>query len=126
MKRETVDQHPITDLPYCIPLNQGQIINNAITEMMDERLSKDHSRLRQDRPNSMSVDFRSLNKIVKPVSFRLPLIDNVLCLLGKAKYFNALALKSGYWQVELEDSSQEKQHLYFTKHYTNSTRCHFG
>lgn len=50
----------------------------------------------------------SVNKIVKPVSFPLPLIDDILCLLGKAKYFTALDLKSGYWQVKLEDSSKEK------------------
>lgn len=36
------------------------------------------------------------------------MIDDILCLLGKARYFTALDLKSGYWQVKLEDSSKEK------------------
>ena len=52
--------------------------------------------------------FRTLNKIVRPVSFPLPLIDDILSLLGDAKYFTALDLKSGYWQVQLEEDSKEK------------------
>ena len=56
----------------------------------------------------MCVDFRTLNKIVRPVSFPLPLIDDILSLLGDAKYFTALDLKSGYWQVQLEEGSKEK------------------
>ena len=54
------------------------------------------------------VDFRTLNKIVKPISFPLPLIDDILSLLGDSKYFTALDLKSGYWQVKLEEDSKEK------------------
>ena len=56
----------------------------------------------------MCVDFRTLNKIVKPISFPLPLIDDILSLLGDSKYFTALDLKSGYWQVKLEEDSKEK------------------
>lgn len=38
MKMEIVDQHPIEDRLYCLPLNQGQIINDAIPEMMDAKI----------------------------------------------------------------------------------------
>ena len=63
---------------------------------------------KKDGSDRMCVDFRTLNKIVRPVSFPLPLIDDILSLLGDAKYFTALDLKSGYWQVQLEEDSKEK------------------
>ena len=36
------------------------------------------------------------------------MIDDILALLGKAKYFSSLDLKSGYWQVKMADSDKEK------------------
>jgi putative transposase len=57
---------------------------------------------KKDGSDRMFVDFRTLNKLVKPVSFPLPLIDDILCLLGRAKYFTALDLKGGYWQFHLD------------------------
>ena len=41
------------------------------------------------------IDFRKLNEITKKNSFPLPLTDDILALLGKAKYFTSLDLKSG-------------------------------
>ena len=56
----------------------------------------------------MCVDFRSLNKILQPIYFTLPLIDDILTLLGGAKVFTSLDCKSGYYQVSLEDNDKEK------------------
>ena len=36
------------------------------------------------------VDFRRLNKITVKNCYPLPLIDDILALLGKAKYFTSL------------------------------------
>ena len=49
-----------------------------------------------------------LNQITKPNSDPLSLIDNILALLGKAKFFTSLDLKSGYWQVWLDEADKEK------------------
>ena len=38
----------------------------------------------------------------------MPLTDNILALLGKAKFFTSLDLKSGYWQVALDEKDKEK------------------
>lgn len=85
MKIETGDHHPIKNRPYRVPLNKRQIIDKAILEMMDAKIIERSQSpwsfplvvvKKKDGSDRMCVDFRSLNKIVKPVSFPLPLIDD--------------------------------------------------
>lgn len=59
---------------------------------------------KKDGGHRFCVDFRKLNSISKP----LPLIDDILALLGKAKYFSTLDLRSWYWQVALDEADKEK------------------
>lgn len=58
------------------------------------------------------VDFRKLNVISKTLVVDLPLIDDILALLGKAKYFSIIDLRSGYWQVALDETDREKAACY--------------
>lgn len=63
---------------------------------------------KKDGSKRFCVDFRKLNQITKPNSYPLPLIDDILALLGKAKYFTSLDLKSGYLQVLMDEKDKEK------------------
>ena len=49
-----------------------------------------------------------MNQITKKNSYPLPLVDEILALLGKSKYFISLDLKSGYWQVAMYEKDKEK------------------
>ena len=114
---DTGNHRPIKNRPYRTPLNKREVIDKAIDEMLDAKVIE-RSRSpwsfplvvvdKKDGSKRMCVDFRSLNKIVTPMSVPLPLIDDILTLLGKAKHFTTLDLKSGYWQVALEEDSKEK------------------
>lgn len=42
------------------------------------------------------------------MSKSLLLIDDILALLGKAKYFFTIDLRSGYWQMVLDEVDREK------------------
>ena len=59
---------------------------------------------KKDGTKRFCVDFRKLNNIRKLNSYPLPLIDDILALLGK--YSTSLDLKSGYWQVLIDDTDK--------------------
>lgn len=63
---------------------------------------------KKDNTNRFCIDFRQLNKIMKTMSYPLPLINDILAQLGKAKYYTSLDLKSGYWQVKMAETDREK------------------
>lgn len=50
------------------------------------------------------VDFRKLNAILKP----LPLIHDILALLGRVKCFSTIDLRSGYGQIALDKADRAK------------------
>lgn len=56
---------------------------------------------------SVSI-LRKLNAVLKPLTVPLPLIDDILALMGKAKYFSTPDLRSGCWQVALNEVHHEK------------------
>lgn len=54
------------------------------------------------------LDFKKLNAILNPLATPRPLIDNILALLGRSKCFSTIDLRSGYWQVVLDEADREK------------------
>jgi hypothetical protein len=72
------------------------------------------------------MDYRKLNSITKKDSFPLPRIDDVLDLLHGQKYFSTLDLASGYWQIEMDDSSKEKTAFIVDNNLYEWNRLSFG
>ena len=58
------------------------------------------------------IDLRRINQRSVSDAYYLPRIDETLDALARAKIFTSLDLKSGYWQVELEEDA--KQYTAFT------------
>ncbi len=54
------------------------------------------------------VDFRTLNRKTVKDRYTLPRVDDMLDCVAGAKYFSKLDLKSGYWQIELEEKDKAK------------------
>lgn len=54
------------------------------------------------------VDFRKLNRRTVKDAYAIPRIEDSLHLLAGARYFSKLDLRSGYWQVELQESDKPK------------------
>ena len=111
------NNQPIKMRPYRTPIKNREVIDKAVDEMLDADVIR-RSRSpwsfhvvivdKKDGSKRFCVDFRKLNQITKKNSYPLPLIDDILALLGISKFFTSLDLKSGYWQVAMEEKDKEK------------------
>ena len=118
MKIDTGQHAPIKVRPYKTPLKHRQVMKDAVTEMLEAGIiSRSQSPWSfpvvlidkvKDGTKRFCIDYRLLNRISKPISRSLPLIDTILATLGDAKSFTSLDLKSGYWQVLMDEQDKEK------------------
>ena len=53
------------------------------------------------------VDYRKLNSKTKRDVYPLPRIDDALDHLGGCKYFSSFDLRSGYWQIPMDEDSKD-------------------
>lgn len=60
---------------------------------------------KKDGSDRMCVDFRALNRLTVKDRYPLPLIEDHLDRLGKAKYFTTLDMATGFHQISLEEES---------------------
>ena len=67
---------------------------------------------KKDRGLCFCIDFCHLNAHTKKDSYPLPRIQEVLKSLVGAGHFSCLDLKSGFWQIKMDESS--KQYTMFT------------
>ena len=61
---------------------------------------------KKDGKLQFSFDLRKLNTGTIKDAYSLPRIDETLDCLNGAEWFSSLDLKSGYWQVEMEEDSK--------------------
>ncbi|UYV67971.1 hypothetical protein LAZ67_5002670 [Cordylochernes scorpioides] len=63
---------------------------------------------KKDGSLKFCVDYRRLNKITKKDVYPLPRIDDALDTLSGSRYFSTMDMRSGYWQIEVDDKDREK------------------
>lgn len=56
---------------------------------------------KQDGELRLCIDFRPLNKCTVPDPYPLPLIDNLLRKMSKAKYITTVDIASAFWQIPM-------------------------
>ena len=113
----TGDQKPIKQQPRRLPLTKARIAQEAIEEMHEQGIIEPSSSpstspivlvRKKDGTHRFCVDYRKLNEVTKKDSYPLPRIDTTLDALEGSKWFSTLDMKSGYWQIELEQAHKEK------------------
>jgi hypothetical protein len=111
------DQKPIKQQPRRLPLAKVDIAQEAIKGMHEQGIIEPSSSpwtapivlvKKKDGTNRFCVDYRKLNNVTKKDSYPLPRIDTTLDALAGSKWFSTLDMKSGYWQVDLEQCDREK------------------
>lgn len=124
MKIDTGDHPPIRLKPYRTPLTQRPVIDKAIDDMLKADIIQP-SKSSWSFPillvpkkgtdeKRFCVDFRKLNNITKNYVWPLPHIDDILASLKDSRVFSTIDLKSGYWQIPMDEKDKEK--VAFTCH----------
>ena len=54
------------------------------------------------------IDYRVLNSKTRKDAYMLPRFDDIIDTIRGAKFFSKLDLRSGYWQVEVEEQDKAK------------------
>ena len=120
---DTGDQHPIRQHPRRIPFALRGQVEEMVEKMLQQGVIKQSKSpwgspivlvAKKDGTTRFCVDYRKLNSVTKKDVYPLPRIDDTLDTLAHNKFFSTLDLASGYWQIAMEESSQEK--TTFTMH----------
>uniref|UniRef100_L7LV95 RNA-directed DNA polymerase n=1 Tax=Rhipicephalus pulchellus TaxID=72859 RepID=L7LV95_RHIPC len=113
----TGDANPIHRRPYRVSSTERQVIQTEVDKMLARNIIETSSSpwaspvvLVRKKDNSwrFCVDYRNLNKVTKKDVYPLPRIDDALDCLSGAKYFSSIDLRSGYWQIAVDEMDREK------------------
>jgi hypothetical protein len=113
----TGDALPLSQPPYrCNPKNK-EFLRKEITKMEEQGLIRKSISPwaapvvivdKKGGDKRLCIDYRRLNATTKPDAYPLPRIDDLLESFRTAGWFTTLDLASGYWQVEMHQTDQEK------------------
>ena len=111
---ELTNYTPIKDQYRRIPPQQYEEVWKHLKEMLDIRAIR-HSNSpwvspvvlvrKKDGSLRFCIDLRKLNAQTVKDAYSIPCIEEALDSLNGACIFTSLDLKSGYWQVELDEES---------------------
>ena len=100
-----------------MPIHQRVETETEVQKMLKRGVIEQSSSLRaspivlvkeKDESTRFCVDYRRLKDVAIKDSNPLPRIDDSLDALAGSEWFSTLDLKSGYWQVEMEEEDKMK------------------
>ena len=113
----TGNNPPIKQAPRRLPLVKREAATAEIKKMLENDIIEPSKSpwsapitlvKKKDSSYRFCIDYRKLNEATSKDSFPLPRIDDSLDALGGNKYFSVMDLSSGYWQVGVHPSDQDK------------------
>jgi hypothetical protein len=116
-KIDVSDCEPIRQRPRVPPLAKREEAATAVKEMSDQGIIEPSRSpwaspvvliKKKDGSTMSCVDYRKLNSVTKKDSYPLPRLDTSLYSFYGSTWFSTLDVKSGYWQVEMEEADKEK------------------
>ena len=108
---------PIAQRAYRPNLIKRELIDAEIDKMLDQGVIQPTASPwaspvvlvpKKDGTTRFCVDYRKLNTVTVKDKYPLPNIRDIFDHLGKASIFSTLDLRSGYWQVPLDEESKAK------------------
>ncbi|UYV82546.1 hypothetical protein LAZ67_21002737, partial [Cordylochernes scorpioides] len=114
---DTGDHAPIRQRPYRVSPHERGVIQTEVEKMLKSGIVKPSDSpwsypvvlvKKKDGTWRFCVDYRRINKITRKDVYPLPRIDDTLDSLKGASVFSTMDLKSGYWQIEVDEADREK------------------
>ena len=114
-KIQLTDQMPFKECYRCMPPHMYDDVRAHIHEMLDiSAIHQSHSLWaskvvlvqKKDGGLRFCIDLRKLNNPTVKDVYLLPQIDKSLDSLQGSQWFSSLDLKSGYWQVKMDEESK--------------------
>lgn len=114
---ETGDAPPIKTKQYPLSPEKRAILSTELDRMLELGVVApcespwNNPVLLVQKPNKdwrFCLDCRKLNEVTKGDSYSIPYIPQILDSLKEAKYLTSIDLSSSFWQIPLQESSQEK------------------
>ena len=114
---DTGGERPVAKRPYRRPPGQNEIIEKEVKTLMDQGLVYSGFSpwaapvvlvKKKDGAMRFCIDYRGLNAVTKRAAYLMPRVDDILDSLNGRQWFTGLDLKSGYWQVALDEDAQRK------------------
>ncbi|UYV80120.1 K02A2.6-like [Cordylochernes scorpioides] len=112
-----IKQNRYEQRPYRVSPAERRVIQSEVKKMMETKIIRPSSSpwaspvilvRKKDGSLRFCVDYRRLNKITKKDVHPLPRIDDALDTLSGSRYFSTMDMRSGYWQIEVDDKDREK------------------
>ena len=112
---ELTDQTPFKECYCCIPPHMYDDVKAYLQEILDiGAITKLHSPCasavvlvqKKDGSPRFCIDLRKLNNPTIKDAYSLPHIDETLDSLQGSQWFSSLNLKSGHWQVKMDEESK--------------------
>ena len=119
-KIKVTDPVPFKERYRRIPPSQYEAVRKHLQEMLDLGAVRPSDSpqcsavvlVKKNGELRFCIDLRKLNARTVKYAYSLPRIDDTLDKLKGSCVFSSLDLKSGYWQVEIDEES--KQYTAFT------------
>lgn len=108
---------PIAKKPYTHSKKEEEFINQEVERLLKDKVIEISSSpwaapivlsKKKDGSYRICPDFRDVNKVTIGDSYPIPTISDLFDRLGGSSYFSTLDARSGYWQIQMEESSKEK------------------
>ena len=116
-KIKLIDNEPFKEPHRRIPPALFQEVREHLAEMLEAGAIRPSQSpyssnvvivRKKDGTIRFCVDFRKLNNNTIKDAYAIPRPEETLHLLAGARYFTKLDLRSGYWQVEIEEEDKPK------------------